>query len=169
MIQLLMLWTLLEYEPHGMEINKMQLYLIKMNDGKVKIMHLIKGDVSQSISRLPDAADVISFNEILETDLPPDREFREAWTHNGNQIDFDLGKAKAIQLSRIRMVRDKILSDLDRDYLIALETQDDSAMSIIALEKQRLRNITEPLKQLIPNSIDDIKNAYPADLEQDVT
>lgn len=107
--------------------------------------------------------DAINVVELDESSLP-DREFRNAWKQNGATIDFDLIKAKNIQLERIRLARAPKLDELDKEFMLALEQGDDVKKAEIVAAKQALRDITEPLKSLNPSSIDDIKASFPESL-----
>lgn len=115
-------------------------------------------------------ADATNVVDVDESDLPEDREFRDAWKQvEGNtKIDFDLDKAKDIQLDRIRKIRDPKLAVLDVDYVKADEAEDITKKDEIRAEKQRLRDITEPLKALEPTSIDEIKAAFPEEFKEPV-
>jgi hypothetical protein len=107
--------------------------------------------------------DAINPREIEDSEIPSDREFRNAWKDDSNSIGFDLDKAKDIQLERIRKAREPKLVELDKEFMLALEKGSD--VSEIASKKQSLRDITEPLKALVPDNIDDIKNAFPGELK----
>lgn len=107
-------------------------------------------------------ADAINVTSILEVDIPTDREFRDAWAQAGSTITHNLTKAKNIQLERIRKSREPKLAELDKQFMLALETGADTTQ--IIANKQALRDITEPLKALAPVTIDDIKNAWPPSL-----
>jgi hypothetical protein len=100
---------------------------------------------------------------INDDDIPQDKEFRNAWIQNGNKIDFDLEKARIIQLQRIREAREPKLRELDIDYMRLNESKQDT--SEVVLKKQLLRDITEPLKNMQLNSIEDVKSAFPEELK----
>lgn len=114
-------------------------------------------------SKLPqNAANII---ELTLEDLPSDREFRNAWDIQDAKIGYDLEKARGIQLERIRAARAPVLAELDKQFIIAQETQDAAALAEIVSKKQSLRNITEPLKTAILTSIDDVKAVFPDELK----
>jgi hypothetical protein len=103
--------------------------------------------------------------KITNTSFLTDREFRMAWKDLGNgNLDHDLTKAKDIQLDRVRKKRDKKLEALDVDMLRAIEAGDTQTKASLLIEKQRLRDLTEPLKNLTPVDIQEIKDAMPAEL-----
>ena len=98
---------------------------------------------------------------VNEQDLP-DREFRNAWKLENNVINHDLEKAREIQLTRIRQAREPKFVELDKEFMLALEKGHDT--SVITSAKQELRDITEPLKNAVLVSIEDVKNAFPESL-----
>jgi hypothetical protein len=108
-----------------------------------------------------------AINVINVTEALPSREFRNAWVIQDKTIIHDLEKARSIQLDRIRIIRDKHMKMLDVNYMRAVEAKDDSAQEVVANHKQRLRDITEPLKIMALTSIDDIKNAWPNELPKE--
>jgi len=117
----------------------------------------------RSIPKEIEASDVI---ELDDDSIPTDREFRNAWKLQDNRIDFDLPKAKEIQLERIRKAREPHLTALERAHMEALIKGQD--VTEIINQKQALLEITEPLKALEPESIDDIKNAFPEELTRPI-
>ncbi len=110
-------------------------------------------------------ADATNIVFLVEDEVPTDRSFRDAWKAEDGVITHDLEKAKEIQLDRIREARDPKFAVLDRDVMRALEDGDTVAVEAIKVEKQALRDLTEPLKALEPTSIDDIKAAFPLELK----
>ncbi len=45
--------------------------------------------------------DAINPQFVDESEIPPDRTFRDAWTHGGNTVNIDMDKAKAIHVQRL--------------------------------------------------------------------
>lgn len=91
---------------------------------------------------------VIPPRDLEDVDLPASREFRDAWEDSqpGTQIDINCEKAINIKLSEMRSKRIELLEAQDKLSLIAMENGDD--MTAIKAEKQRLKDITNPLKEL---------------------
>jgi hypothetical protein len=83
-----------------------------------------------------------------DTDIPLDREFRDAWCDMTelSRIDIDCEKARDISLSSLRSKRNAMLDDLDKIFMKKLEQGADLAE--IKTQKQNLRDITIPLKEL---------------------
>lgn len=99
--------------------------------------------------------------EIADSYTLPDREFRNAWMLEGKAVGHDLEKARKMQLDRIRAAREPKLVELDKEFMFALENSDDKKLLDVKAAKQLLRDITEPLKTMALNSIDDVKSAFP--------
>lgn len=106
--------------------------------------------------------DAINPVEVDESTIPNDREFRDAWTHDGKSFSHDLEKARAIQLSRIRIGRAEQLNSLDVSYQRADELNDLGSKKTIASQKQSLRDATNELKSMQLSSIEDVKNHWPS-------
>jgi len=126
-------------------------YLVINKDQSVMIVDMVdettvEKEIAKWAKHRQDA--VSSFRQLTDSDLPEKREFRDAWADiTGNQvIDIDGIFAKKIQLERLRKERDLKLAKLDKEVMIAFELNKDA--TIILAEKQRLRDITEPLKNL---------------------
>lgn len=146
-------------------------------DGGVSIVYPVtKEQIEKQLGALTDEQyeahvrersipiDAVNVTEVDDADIPSDREFRDAWKQLDAKIDFDLEKAKAIQLNRVRAAREPKLVELDKQFMFAIERGEDTKE--IVAQKQKLRDITEPLKALAPSSIDDIKNGFPGELKQ---
>lgn len=124
---------------------------------------LSDAEFEQHVRDVSIPMDAINVAEVEDINIPSDREFRNAWKQNGGAIDIDLAEAKNIQLDRIRKAREPKLIDLDKEFMLALEKGLDT--TIIAAKKQELRDITEPLKNLNPTNIQEIKDAFPQELK----
>ncbi len=140
-------------------------YAVQMSDGSVRITQVIdesNSTIENEIAKWKSKIPVESIHEIDRKYLP-DRDFRNAWKHNGKEIVHDLEIARNIQLDRIRTARAPKMAALDIQYMQALEQGLDTK-SIVA-QKQALRDITEPLKAMVLSNIDDVKNAFPQELK----
>ncbi len=140
----------------------MRLYIIEMSDNSIRIMTLISGIVEKEYAKWIDGDQVISAVEIGINDIPNDRYFRNGWKLNSNnKIGFDLIKCKEIQLAKIRAVRDVRLQGLDGKMFKAIDQSNDVKRAELATKRQRLRDITEPLKNLAPKTLREIIDAFP--------
>ena len=102
--------------------------------------------------------DAINIRELSDSDIPDSREFRSAWVDitSESKIDISCEKAKDIQLVKLRKERDKLLSELDKEFMMKLEKNE--SLDDVKLRKQKLRDITEPLKALdVSGKLNDIK------------
>lgn len=95
---------------------------------------------------IPD--DALDPMYILDTDLPENREFRDAWIQRDSKIIEDFSRAKEIYLTNLRRDRNKALEVLDIETLRGNDVQD---------QKQVLRDITK--HQLIQDAatVEDLK------------
>lgn len=142
-----------------MEINNMKI-LINRKDGGVSIMSL-SGEAESAEVEVAKWAELhkdsyISHRVISDEDIPPIREFRDAWTDvtEETSIDIDLAKAKDVALNRLRAERNKELDNLDKKLMIAMEMESDDVQSLKE-KKQALRDVTEPLKALQAEGVND--------------
>lgn len=81
-----------------------------------------------------DVRDASSIN------APADRTFRGAWQFDGDAVEIDITRARAIQRENIREERKPRLAALDVDYMKALEIGEGAAD--IAAAKKALRDVT---------------------------
>lgn len=92
---------------------------------------------------------------VAEENIPSNREFRNAWIDitDDNNVNIDLAKAKELKLAELRDKRNKLLEDADKEFIRALEKAQD--LTTIKLRKQALRDVTNPLKALAAEGVDD--------------
>ena len=74
--------------------------------------------------------------------VPTDRTFRNAWQFSGAAVEIDMTKARDIHRSNLRAERAPKLDKLDTQWFRAAETGDADAQKAVAIEKQRLRDVT---------------------------
>ena len=91
------------------------------------------------VAMVPD--DWIRVADTDPADLPADRTFRNAWTHDG-KISVDMTKAQEVVREHLRAAREPKLAALDVEFLRAAETQDAAKLNAITAKKQALRDIT---------------------------
>jgi hypothetical protein len=73
--------------------------------------------------------------------LAMDGTFRAAWVWQGSAVAVDMAKARIIHMDAIRVVRNAELVAKDVTFMRAVESGDAAAQSVIATEKQTLRDI----------------------------
>jgi hypothetical protein len=78
-------------------------------------------------------------------------------------INVDMTKARAIHLSKIRIVRDEELVKLDIVLMKAVEIGDTTAQVTIAAKKQTLRDIPQTF-DLTARTPQQLKGKWPAEL-----
>lgn len=87
---------------------------------------------------------------IDDSDIPADREFRDAWVDVSDETKIDIccEKAKDLKLKEMRLKREELFKDADRAFMLALEDGSEDKINEAKKEKQKLRDLTEPLKEL---------------------
>ena len=128
--------------------------VIKNIDGSVGIMHPIFDcglTLEQIISK--DVPQGIPY-EIVEDDaIPQSRDFRNAWVLT-DKIEVDITKAQAITKDRLRAERKPLLEALDVEVMKNITNA--AALQEIEVEKQRLRDITLQVNNLI--TVEELKS-----------
>ena len=130
------------------------------------------------------SGDHTDYKEILDTDIPKDLTFRDAWRYDktkSNGIGIDLTEAKNAHKAYIRTIRDQKIVDLDIQFQRALESGANT--SAIVTKKQTLRdlpaqvdslNVTETTVVGISSQIkavwnDELLGAFPYDAGSVIT
>jgi hypothetical protein len=151
-----------------MEINNMKIIYTRPDDGGLSVViaapkadiEKVLGPISQEhyenlvwLQSVPAGA--INARVVSDSDIPANREFRNAWADvsESTTVDVDLAKAKEIKLAALRQLRNERLDALDKDFILALEKGED--LSNIKTKKQALRDATEPLKGLQVSGFND--------------
>lgn len=99
----------------------------------------------------------IGVRDVEDTDIPSNREFRNAWCDvtEETRIDIDLKKAKDIQLIKLRIEREQAFKDLG----FANKLHPDIEEALLSAETKQalkdLRDVTEPLKALEVDGFND--------------
>ncbi len=100
-------------------------------------------------------SDAINPRVIDGNGIPESREFRNAWVDvtPDPKVNIDLARAKDMKLAEMRIKRNKLLDETDKEFLLALEKGQD--LTAIKARKQALRDSTNPLKNLVAEGVDD--------------
>lgn len=77
-----------------------------------------------------------------KAEIPADYTFRAAWRDEGKNITYDMERCREITRDRLRRERAPLLAAKDIESIKALEAGDVTSLDEIAVEKQRLRDIT---------------------------
>ena len=75
--------------------------------------------------------------------MPKNRDFRGAWTLEGDVMKEDLSVAKELFKSKIKEARTPLLASEDVSFMMALENDDASARAASVAKKKALRDATK--------------------------
>lgn len=94
--------------------------------------------------------------------LPKNREFRNAWEHDGlGVVSVNLSKARQIHRQRIRQAREPLLSALDIAFMRALGCRDQAEADAVEAKRQSLRDATDDPAIDAARTTDELKAAWP--------
>lgn len=128
--------------------------LISCLDDSVAVLSFITNDfhgikreatdenVQKEINRLTLESPVKSWRKITDSDLIPDRTFRNAWKDSGSKLEVHMPKAREIHKDHLRQARGLKFIELDAEYMKADEENDTKKKKEIKDKKQALRDIT---------------------------
>jgi len=88
--------------------------------------------------RLPQP---VSHRIVDRAELPTDREYRDAWTHDGVTVTHDMQRAKAIHLTKLRAARARLFVELDAEWMKATGQKDSVTADAIEEQRQVLRDL----------------------------
>lgn len=150
------------------------LVAITRTDGGVSIMRIVEAklehnglsavelaDIEISKWSAVDRAEVVRIYDIREADVPADRTYRNAWTHDGKSITHDMVKARNLHREILRRNRAPKLAALDIEYQRADENGDTARKRTIALQKQALRDVTNDPRIDLATTLDELKAIIP--------
>jgi len=92
--------------------------------------------------------------------MPKTRDFRGAWTLEGDVMKEDLSAAKEIFKDKIKEARTPLLASEDVAFMMALENDDASARAASVAKKKALRDATKASAIDAASSIDELKAAW---------
>lgn len=111
-------------------------------------------------------SDTISHWVESRDNVPQDRYFRNAWSAStdAKKVLVDMAKAKAVHVEKLREVRNEKLSQLDTEFMRAIEAKDVAKQNAISAKKQALRDMPldpgfdrhstpDALKAFVPESL----------------
>lgn len=101
-----------------------------------------------------DVPEGSEFSIVDESKIPKDRTFREAWEYSEKEVLVNPDKAKAIWKDKWREARKAKLAALDVEFMKAVESGDTAKQTLIAEQKQALRDVTRtPIEGTSPEEI----------------
>jgi len=92
--------------------------------------------------------------------MPKNRDFRGAWTLEGDVMKEDLSAAKEIFRDKVKEARTPLLASEDVAFMMALENDDASARAASVAKKKALRDATKASAIDAASSIDELKAAW---------
>lgn len=149
----------------------MALYLIKRADGGVSIMSTVADDTDPAgeVAKWSpeDREAVLSIHPIAAKDIPPDRSFRNAWSHQAGsaRVHVNMPKARDIHRDALRRQRKPLLDALDVAYMRADEAGNTALKAQLVAEKQELRDVTQDPRIDAATTPGELKAVIPAVLK----
>jgi|TARA_B110000495_G_C22603832_1_gene360888 hypothetical protein len=92
--------------------------------------------------------------------MPKNRDFRGAWTLEGDVMKEDLSAAKELFKSKIKEARTPLLASEDVAFMMALENDDASARAASVAKKKALRDATKASAIDAASSIKELTAAW---------
>ena len=92
--------------------------------------------------------------------MPKNRDFRGAWTLEGDVMKEDLSVAKELFKSKIKEARTPLLASEDVSFMMALENDDASARAASVAKKKALRDATKASAIDAASSIEELTAAW---------
>ena len=92
--------------------------------------------------------------------MPKNRDFRGAWTLEGDVMKEDLSAAKELFKSKIKEARTPLLASEDVAFMMALENDDASARAASVAKKKALRDATKASAIDAASSIEELTAAW---------
>ena len=92
--------------------------------------------------------------------MPKNRDFRGAWTLEGDVMKEDLSVAKELFKSKIKEARTPLLASEDVSFMMALENDDASARAASVAKKKALRDATKASAIDAASSISELTAAW---------
>ena len=92
--------------------------------------------------------------------MPKNRDFRGAWTLEGDVMKEDLSVAKELFKDKIKEARTPLLASEDVAFMMALENDDSSARAASVAKKKALRDATKASAIDAASSIEELTAAW---------
>ena len=92
--------------------------------------------------------------------MPKNRDFRGAWTLEGDVMKEDLSAAKELFKSKIKEARTPLLASEDVAFMMALENDDSKARAASVAKKKALRDATKASAIDAASSIEELTAAW---------
>jgi len=97
--------------------------------------------------------DAINPRFVVDSEIPTDRTFRDAWADAATEITIDMTKARNIHLEGIRIKRNAELFKLDIQATKAQDIGDTETLTQIRARKQELRDLPATLIPTLASAV----------------
>lgn len=126
---------------------------------------LVFPDIAAEIAKMPVPTDYVEWHPIAVADLPTDRYFRNAWSHDVDvKVHVLMDKAREIHKTNIREARAPLLAALDIAYQRADEVSDAATKKTVADKKKALRDAPDLASIAAASTPEELKAIWPAAL-----
>ena len=98
--------------------------------------------------------------DVSKLTMPKNRDFRGAWTLEGDVMKEDLSAAKELFKDKIKEARNPLLASEDVAFMMALENDDASAKAASVAKKKALRDATKASAIDAASSIEELTAAW---------
>ena len=98
--------------------------------------------------------------DVSKLTMPKNRDFRGAWTLEGDVMKEDLSAAKELFKSKIKEARNPLLASEDVAFMMALENDDSKAKAASVAKKKALRDATKASAIDAASSIEELTAAW---------
>jgi len=98
--------------------------------------------------------------DVSKLTMPKNRDFRGAWTLEGDVMKEDLSAAKELFKDKIKEARTPLLASEDVAFMMALENDDASARAASVAKKKALRDATKASAIDAASSIEELTAAW---------
>jgi hypothetical protein len=137
-------------------------------DGKLKRVLTDEQYRALVLSRMRETRTLPSDAVVVELPAdwtpPDDRGFREAWKLQAESIEVDMPKARTIHMDRIRVRRNQMLDDLDKEWNRATGQRKQAEADAIEAQRQTLRDLPQTFDLNTAATPDELKAVWPDEL-----
>jgi len=120
--------------------------------------------VANHAAQVDPTLDAVAGVDLAHTELPPDRDFRSAWTLDGAACTIDWPKAREVHRAHLRRARAPKLAELDASYLRELERGLQGKPNDVVAKKQVLRDLPQNIQIDAASSAAELRALWPTAL-----
>jgi hypothetical protein len=136
--------------------------VIPANKSYVELLlgSLTDEEFKQHVINVSVPPEALNIRELNDNEIPQDRYFRKAWTDTG-VLTIDLSKSRIIHMNNLRVIRNKLLSDLDVPMMKAQESANNDLINTIKQQKQALRDMPQNTDLSLITDLEQLKQFLP--------